>query len=82
MIVLCGLGNPGKKYNETRHNVGFDFINKIKAKYKFTRLKKDKLKEIYSGSIKNRKFYLIKPLTYVNLSGEALSKVLRYYKIS
>ena len=42
MIVICGLGNPGKKYINTRHNVGFEFIDKIKAKYQFDIVKKDK----------------------------------------
>ena len=82
MIVICGLGNPGNKYNGTRHNVGFDFINKFKIKYEFKIKKKDNLKEIYEGSINNKKYYLIKPLTYVNLSGKAVISFLNYYKSS
>ena len=81
MIVICGLGNPSRKYAETRHNVGFKFIDKIKTKYEFKILKKDKSKEIYKGKIKNRKCYLIKPLTYMNLSGSPLASFLHYYKI-
>jgi len=81
MIVICGLGNPGKKYAGTRHNVGFKFIDKIRTKYEFKIFKKDKLKEIYSGKIKYKKYYLVKPLTYMNLSGSPLANFLHYYKI-
>ena len=81
MFVICGLGNPGKKYTGTRHNVGFRFIDKIKKEYKFNLLKKDKSKEILRGKIKRKEFYLIKPLTYMNLSGFPLATFLHYYKV-
>ena len=81
MIVICGLGNPGSKYTDTRHNVGFSFIDKIKTKYKFIILKKDKSKEIFKGKIKRKEYYLFKPLTYMNLSGPPLASFLHYYKI-
>ena len=81
MIVICGLGNPGKKYTDTRHNLGFKFIDKIRLKYKFNIYKKDLSKEVYKGTIKRKEFYLLKPLTYMNLSGLPLSKFLQYYKI-
>ena len=80
MIVICGLGNPNNKYVGTRHNVGFKFIDKIKTKYEFKILKKDKSKEIYRGKIKLIEYYLIKPLTYMNLSGSPLANFLHYYK--
>ena len=82
MKVICGLGNPGKKYTDTRHNIGFKFIDKIKARYKFHILKKDKSKEVYKGKIKHKQYYLLKPLTYMNLSGYPLGSFLNYYKIS
>ena len=81
MIVVCGLGNPGKKYTDTRHNLGFKIIDKIRLKYKFNIYKKDQSKEVYKGKIKRKEFYLLKPLTYMNLSGLPLSKFLQYYKI-
>ena len=81
MIVICGLGNPGNKYIDTRHNVGFRFIDKIKTKYKFIILKKDKSKEIFKGKIKRKEYYLFKPLTYMNLSGPPHASFLHYYKI-
>ena len=61
MFAICGLGNPGKKYSGTRHNVGFDLIDKIISNYNFKILKKDKQKEIYKGKIKNKNIYIIKP---------------------
>ena len=81
MIVICGLGNPGRKYTDTRHNVGFKFIDKISAEYQFNILKKDKSKAIYKGKIKRKECYLFKPLTYMNLSGSPLASFLHYYKI-
>ena len=81
MIVICGLGNPGKKYADTRHNIGFRFIDKIRTEYKFNTLKKDKSKEIFRGKIKRKEYYLFKPLTYMNLSGHSLASFLNYYKI-
>ena len=81
MIVICGLGNPGKKYMDTRHNVGFKILDKIKVKYKFNIFKKDKSKEVFRGKIKRKEFYLLKPLTYLNLSGPPLADFLQYYKI-
>ena len=79
MFVICGLGNPGEKYTETRHNVGFKFIDKIRKEYKFNIIKKDKSKEIFRGKIKRKEFYLFKPLTYMNLSGIPL-KALKLVK--
>ena len=81
MIVICGLGNPGKKYMDTLHNVGFKILDKIKVKYKFNIFKKDKSKEVFRGKIKRKEFYLLKPLTYMNLSGPPLADFLQYYKI-
>ncbi len=81
MIVICGLGNPGGKYTDARHNVGFTFLDKIKVKYKFNIFKKSKSAEVFSGKIKRKKCYLLKPLTYMNLSGTPIASFLQYYKI-
>ena len=81
MIVICGLGNPGRKYTDARHNVGFTFLDKIKVKYKFNIFKKSKSAEVFSGKIKRKKCYLLKPLTYMNLSGTPIASFLQYYKI-
>ena len=74
MILICGLGNPGRKYKNTRHNIGFEFIDKTISKYNFKILKKDKSKEIYKGKINRKEYYILKPLTFVNLSGPPIAK--------
>ena len=81
MLTICGLGNPGKKYLKTRHNIGFILINKIIKDYNFLLIKKDKNKELYKGSIGRNNCILIKPLTFMNLSGLPVSETLNFYKI-
>ena len=53
MFLICGLGNPGKKYINTRHNIGFNLIDKISAVYNFSKFKKDSKKEVFRGFINN-----------------------------
>jgi len=81
MWLICGLGNPGEKYTNTRHNVGFDLLDQIAKEYKFDLIKKDKASEILKGNIDNKKCLLLKPLTFMNLSGNVVSKIKNYYKI-
>jgi len=82
MFLICGLGNPGRKFVNTRHNVGFDLIEKLIYKYNFSSLKKDKKKELYRGKIGEFNCILMKPLTYVNLSGIPVKEILNFYKIN
>ncbi len=81
MFLICGLGNPGKKYLKTRHNIGFVLIEKLISNYNFVTVKKDKKKELYKGCIGRQKCILIKPLTFMNLSGSIVLETLNYYKI-
>jgi len=81
MFLICGLGNPGKKYLKTRHNIGFVLIEKLISNYKFVTIKKDKKKELYKGYIGRKKCILIKPLTFMNLSGSIVLETLNFYKI-
>ena len=81
MFLICGLGNPGKKYFKTRHNVGFVLIEELISNYNFVTVKKDKKKELYKGYIGKKKCILIKPLTFMNLSGSVVFETLNYYKI-
>jgi len=80
--VIAGLGNPGKFYQETRHNVGFQvldaYIEKLKGSWK-----EDPrfLSQLYTSKRGPHTWHFIKPQTYVNLSGDALSKFIAYYKI-
>lgn len=79
--MIVGLGNPGKEYENTRHNVGFMAIDKIALKNHVT-LNSKKGNGIYTIFEKdNEKILLLKPLTYMNLSGEAVKALMQYYKI-
>ena len=82
MWIICGLGNPGKKYQYTRHNIGFLFIDAIIKKYNFKLIKKNKSCEIYRGLINDDECLFCKPLTFMNLSGFSLQKIINFYKIS
>lgn len=81
MFVIVGLGNPGKKYEKTRHNMGFLAIDKLAEKHD---IKVNKLKHkalVGDGFISGRKALLVKPQTYMNLSGESVREIISYYDI-
>lgn len=81
MLVIAGLGNIGENYNNTRHNVGFMTVDKIAEKYDFPEWKK-KDKYLYSKkNIDNCEILLVKPTTFMNLSGEAMLAISTLYKI-
>ena len=82
MKLIVGLGNPGKAYKDTRHNVGFMFVDNIANKLKLDfSLDKQKKCEIAQTLINNEKVIFIKPQTYMNLSGDSVVVVKNYYKI-
>ena len=81
MFLICGLGNPGKEYVETRHNIGFQLIDKLSNFYNFSLFKKDNKKEILKGSINNNACLLMKPLNFMNLSGQPIQEIMNFYKI-
>lgn len=81
MYLIVGLGNPGEEYRGTRHNVGFDAIDIISKKYNIE-LNRVKFKGVYGeGFIDGKKVMLLKPTTYMNLSGESIGEVANFYKI-
>jgi PTH1 family peptidyl-tRNA hydrolase len=81
MFIIIGLGNPGMKYAGTRHNIGFDIIDALAKKHKI-RVKSLKHRSIMGkGSVYGNKVFLIKPLTYMNLSGESVRRIIDYYHI-
>ncbi len=81
MYIIAGLGNPGKEYDMTRHNIGFEVIDYIADKYK-VKVNKLKFKSLFGEmNIGGEKVYLIKPQTYMNLSGEAIREFSAFYKI-
>lgn len=82
MYVIVGLGNPEPEYAQTRHNMGFDTINKIAQTYHIE-MSKTKFNAIYgSGTIQHQKVVLVKPQTYMNLSGQAVREFTNFYKIA
>ncbi len=81
MYIICGLGNPGKKYDHTRHNVGFDALD-ILAERNNISINTDKFQGLVgSGYIDGQKVLLVKPQTYMNLSGHCLRQACDFYKI-
>ena len=81
MLAIVGLGNPGEKYEHTRHNVGYDVISIIAAKLD-TPIKKLKFQGTIGETIyKGKKLVLIKPQTYMNLSGLTVQEAMNWYKL-
>ena len=81
MYLIVGLGNPEPDYSKTRHNMGFDVINKIAKKYEIE-LTRTKFDGIYgSGIIEEEKVILLKPQTFMNLSGKSIKQFVDFYKI-
>ena len=78
---IVGLGNPGREYAETKHNVGFCVIDKLAEKYE---IKVEKYKNkalIGDGMIRDKRVLLVKPQTFMNLSGESVREIVNFYKI-
>ena len=81
MFIIAGLGNPTKEYEGTRHNVGFDVIDRLSEKYNIAVDTKKHRALIGKGMIAGQKVILAKPQTYMNLSGESIRSLLDYYKV-
>ena len=81
MYVIAGLGNPTAKYEKTRHNVGFDVIDRLAEKYNI-RVSDNRQKALCgTGIIEGEKVLLVKPQTFMNLSGESIGAILNFYKV-
>ena len=81
MYIIVGLGNPDKKYMNTRHNIGFDVIDAIAEKNDIVVGEKKHKAVIGKGIVAGQKAVLVKPLTYMNLSGESVRSVIDFYKV-
>ena len=81
MFLIVGLGNPGAEYAKTRHNVGFMCVDALADKYSFGVFKSKFDGLIAEGNIEGEKVYLLKPQTYMNLSGNSVVKAAGFYKI-
>ncbi len=81
MKILCGLGNPGKKYENTRHNAGFLFVDFFARLHLFPPFKEKWGALVSEKGKKNKKLLLVKPLSYMNLSGGPISELLHFYHL-
>lgn len=81
MYIIAGLGNPGREYENTRHNAGYEVIDALAEKYNISVLELKHKAMIGKGYIGGQKVVLVKPLTFMNLSGESLRMVADYYKV-
>ncbi|AYF04281.1 peptidyl-tRNA hydrolase [Bacillus wiedmannii] len=81
MKLIVGLGNPGREYELTRHNIGFMAIDELAKRWNIS-LNEQKFKGVFgAGFVNGEKVILLKPLTYMNLSGESIRPLMDYYKI-
>ena len=81
MKLIVGLGNPGREYELTRHNIGFMAIDELAKRWNIS-LNEQKFKGLFgAGFVNGEKVILLKPLTYMNLSGESIRPLMDYYKI-
>ena len=82
MYLIVGLGNPEEEYGRTRHNMGFDVINKLSENLNI-KVNKNKFNSLYgTGTLNGEKIILVKPQTYMNLSGEAVRDFKNFYKVN
>ena len=80
--MIAGLGNPGKKYEKTRHNTGFLVLDEVLKELGIS-LDKERFNALYTVcNHKGEKVYFVKPLTYMNNSGEAIKALMKYYKLN
>jgi PTH1 family peptidyl-tRNA hydrolase len=81
MKLIIGLGNPGSEYERTRHNVGFRVVDKLAAKHGWKWNERRSRAILASGTIGSEKVVLVKPLTFMNLSGQTVGELVRWYKV-
>ncbi len=81
MYIIVGLGNPGRQYENTRHNIGFDVIDKLAEEESVAVLEKKHRAIIGKGYVAGQKCILAKPQTFMNLSGESVRELIDYYKV-
>lgn len=82
MLLIAGLGNPGTQYQNNRHNIGFMSVDEIQRVHRFSPWAKKFKALISDGVIDGEKIILIKPQTFMNLSGQAIGEAMRFYKLT
>lgn len=80
-ILIVGLGNPGREYKDTRHNLGFMLVDRLTVRLNATGMKVQSKAIVITAQHAARKLILAKPQTYMNLSGQAVQGLLRFYKL-
>lgn len=81
MILIIGLGNPGREYSGTRHNIGFSVLDHVSKRYNIKFSQRICHSRVGEGKIGELKVVLVKPQTYMNLSGQAVAAIMRRFKI-
>ncbi|WP_454850164.1 aminoacyl-tRNA hydrolase [Rhizobium binxianense] len=81
MLIIAGLGNPGSKYAGNRHNIGFMAVDAIHRRHSFSPWSKKFRAEVAEGELGGEKVLLMKPQTFMNLSGESVGEAMRFYKL-
>ena len=81
MKLIVGLGNPGEQYKLTRHNIGFIFIDEYLKENNINDIREKFKSEFIQTNFQNEKIFYQKPLTYMNLSGEAIAEAVKFFKI-
>ena len=81
MYIIAGLGNPGKEYENTRHNIGFDVIDRFAEEENIAVMESKHKALIGKGYVAGQKVILAKPQTFMNLSGESIREIVDYYKV-
>ena len=81
MYLIVGLGNPGREYEGTRHNIGYDVLGMLAAQEQISILEKKHRAVIGKGVVAGEKCILARPVTYMNLSGESVREMIAYYKL-
>ncbi len=81
LYLIAGLGNPGDKYKKTRHNIGFNVIQELSKEYNIPLSKEKFSAEFGKGKINNCDVILVKPMSFMNLSGEPVQKITNFYNI-
>jgi PTH1 family peptidyl-tRNA hydrolase len=81
MFLIVGLGNPDRKYEKTRHNIGFDTVDALAERYHINLTEKKHKALCGTGVIEGTKVLLAKPQTYMNLSGDSIAEIVNFYKL-
>lgn len=81
MFLIAGLGNPDRRYEKTRHNIGFDAVDALADRYGISIREKKHKALVGMGMIEGTKVLLAKPQTYMNLSGESIAEIINFYKL-